>query len=87
MSLRKSCRIKEIKDYLKQLFWLAVHEPNWLQKPYIEKLVADDFVPLLISQILIKWNSKSSLKPSRRAKLIAQNVSALRKTPNLEIAS
>ena len=64
--------MKEIKDYLKQLFWLAVHEPNWLQKPHIEKLVADDFVPLLISQIPIKFNSKCFLKSSRREKLIAQ---------------
>ncbi len=64
--------MKEIKDYLKQLFWLAVHEPNWLQKPHIEKLVADDFVPLLISHIPIKLNSKGFLKPSRREKLIAQ---------------
>ncbi len=64
--------MKEIKDYLKQLFWLAVHKPNWLQKPHIEKLVADDFVPLLISQIPIKLNSKCFLQPSRRGKLIAQ---------------
>ncbi|MDJ0675658.1 MAG: helix-turn-helix domain-containing protein, partial [Calothrix sp. MO_167.B42] len=64
--------MKKIKDYLKQLFWLAVHEPNWLQKPHIEKLVADDFVPLLISNIPIKLNSKCFIKPSRRAKLIAQ---------------
>ena len=64
--------MKEIKDYLKQLIWLAVHQPTWFQNPQIEKLVADDFVPLLISQIPIKLNSKSFLKPSRRAKLIAQ---------------
>ena len=64
--------MKEIKDYLKQLFWLAAHKPNWLQKPDIEKLVADDFVPLVISQIPIQRNSKSLLKPYRRAKLIAQ---------------
>ncbi|MGD1714421.1 helix-turn-helix domain-containing protein [Dapis sp. BLCC M172] len=64
--------MKEIKDYLKQLFWLALHQPTWFQNPHIEKLVADDLVPLLISQIPIKLNSKSFLKPSRRAKLIAQ---------------
>ncbi|NES69500.1 MAG: helix-turn-helix domain-containing protein [Okeania sp. SIO2D1] len=64
--------IKEIKDYLKQLFWLAVHKPNWLQKPHIQELVADDFIPLLISKIPIKCNSKCFLKPSQRAKLIAQ---------------
>ncbi|NEQ74850.1 MAG: helix-turn-helix domain-containing protein [Okeania sp. SIO2C9] len=64
--------MKEIKDYLKQLFWLAVHKPNWLQKPDIEKLVADDFVPLLISHIPIKCNSKNFMKPSRRGKLITQ---------------
>lgn len=65
-------RMQEIKDYLKQLIWLAVHKPNLLQKPHIEKLVADDFIPLLISNIPTKLNSKSFLKPSRRSKLIAQ---------------
>ncbi len=64
--------MKEIKDYLKQLIWLAVHQPTWFQNPHIEKLVTDDFVPLLISNIPIKLNSKSFLKPSRREKLIAQ---------------
>ncbi|MEB3340845.1 AraC family transcriptional regulator [Okeania sp.] len=64
--------MKEIKDYLKPLIWLAVHQPTWFQNPHIEKLVADDFVPLLISKIPIKLNSKSFLKPSRRAKLIAK---------------
>ncbi|NET80066.1 MULTISPECIES: AraC family transcriptional regulator [Okeania] len=63
--------MNEIKDYLKQLFWLALHEPNWLQKPHIEKLITDDFLPLLISHIPIKLNSKSFLKPSRREQLIA----------------
>ncbi|MDJ0556686.1 MAG: AraC family transcriptional regulator [Microcoleaceae cyanobacterium MO_207.B10] len=64
--------MKEIKDYLKQLFWLAVDKPDWLQKPHIAKLVADDFVPLLISQIPIKLNCKCFLKSSQRAKLIAE---------------
>ncbi|MGK7920574.1 MAG: helix-turn-helix domain-containing protein [Trichodesmium sp.] len=64
--------MKEIKDYLKQLIWLAVHQPTWFKNPHIEKLVTDDLLPLLISQIPIKLNSKSFLKPSRRAKLIAQ---------------
>ena len=62
--------MKEIKDYLKELVWLAIHKPNWLQKPHIEKLVADDFLPLLISKIPTK--SKCFLKPSRRSKLIAR---------------
>ena len=64
--------MKEIKAYLKQLIWLAVHQPTWFQNPHIEKLITDDFLPLLISNIPIKLNSKSFLKPSRRAKLIAQ---------------
>ncbi len=64
--------MKEIKDYLKPLIWLAIHQPTWFQNPHIEKLITDDFVPLLISKIPIKLNSKSFLKPSRRAKLIAQ---------------
>ncbi|NES66230.1 MAG: helix-turn-helix transcriptional regulator, partial [Okeania sp. SIO2D1] len=64
--------MKEIKDYLKQLIWLALHQPTWFQNPHIEKLITDDFLPLLISNIPIKLNSKSFLKPSRREKLIAQ---------------
>ncbi len=64
--------MKEIKAYLKQLLWLALHKPNLFQNPHFEKLVIDDFVPLLISHIPIKLNSKSFVKPSRRAKLIAQ---------------
>ncbi|NEO57820.1 MAG: helix-turn-helix transcriptional regulator [Okeania sp. SIO3B5] len=64
--------MKEIKDYLKQLIWLGAHKPNWFQNPHIEKLVTDDFLPLLISNIPIKLNSKCFVKPSRRAKLISQ---------------
>ena len=64
--------ITEIKDYLKQLFWLAVYKPTWLNKPHIEKLVNDDFLPLLISNIPTKLTSKCFLKPSRRSKLISQ---------------
>jgi len=76
--LRRNCvnllpaGMKEIKDYLKQLVWLAVHKPTFFQQPHIEQLVTDDFLPLLISQIPIKWNSQASLKPSRRSQLIAQ---------------
>ncbi len=64
--------MQEIKDYLKELIWLAVYKPTWLQKTHIEKLVTDDFLPLLISQIPTKLNSKCFLKSSRRAKLIVQ---------------
>ena len=64
--------MKEIKDYLKQILALAIYNPTWLQQPHIEQLISDDFVPLLISQIPIKLNSKSFVKPSRRAKLIIQ---------------
>ncbi|NEP34189.1 MULTISPECIES: AraC family transcriptional regulator [unclassified Moorena] len=64
--------MNEIKDYVKELIWLAVHKPNWLQQPHIEELVRDDFLPLLISNIPTKLNSKCFLKASRRAKLIAQ---------------
>ena len=64
--------MQEIKDYLKQLIWLAVHQPTLLQQSHLEKLVLDDFLPLLISNIPIKRNSKCFFKPSRRAKLISQ---------------
>ena len=64
--------MKEIKDYLKQLIWLAVHKATWFQNDRMEKLITDDFLPLLISSIPIKLNSQSFLKASRRAKLIAR---------------
>ena len=64
--------MKEIKDYLKQLVWLAVHQPTFFQQPHIEELVTDDFLPLLISKIPTKLTSKCFLKPSRRSKLIAR---------------
>ena len=63
--------MKEIKDYLKQLVWLAVNKPTFFQQPHIEELVADDFLPLLISNIPTKLTSKCFLKASRRSKLIA----------------
>ncbi|NEP88058.1 MAG: helix-turn-helix transcriptional regulator [Okeania sp. SIO2C2] len=64
--------MKEIKDYLKEIFWLAEHQPSYLQQDHVVDLITNDFLPLLISKIPIKWNSKSSLKPSRQAKLITQ---------------
>lgn len=64
--------MKEIKDYLKEIFSLAQHQPSYLQQDHIVDLVTNDFLPLLISNIPIKLNSKCFLKPSRRAKLIAQ---------------
>jgi AraC family ethanolamine operon transcriptional activator len=64
--------MQEIKDYLKQLIWLAVYKPTWLHQPQIEQLVIDDFLPLLISHIPIKRNSKTFLKPSRRSPLIVR---------------
>ncbi|EGJ30548.1 AraC-type DNA-binding domain-containing protein [Moorena producens 3L] len=64
--------MREIKDYLKQLIWLAVYQPTWLYQPHIEQLVIDDFLPLLIGQIPIKRNAKAFLKPSRRSQLIVR---------------
>jgi len=64
--------MKNIKDYLKQLFWLVVQKPTWLQKSHIEQLIIDDFLPLLISNIPAKLNAQCFVKPSRREKLIAQ---------------
>ena len=62
----------EIKDYLRELFWLAQHKPDWLKQPHIPELVTNDIVPLIIRALPIKGNYTSSLKPLRRAKLIAQ---------------
>ncbi|AOX04227.1 AraC family transcriptional regulator [Moorena producens PAL-8-15-08-1] len=65
-------RIAEIKDYLRELFWLAQHQPDWLNQPHIPELVANDLVPLVIQAIPIQGSSSPTLKPSRRRKLIAQ---------------
>lgn len=62
----------EIKDSLRELFWLAEHKPYWLQQPHIPELVANDLVPLVIQGIPIKGRSTPTLKSSRRRKLIAQ---------------
>jgi AraC family ethanolamine operon transcriptional activator len=62
----------EIKNYLQQIFWLAVYKPSWLHQPHIEQLIADDFIPLFMSQIPIKRNSKSFFKPSRQSPLISR---------------
>lgn len=64
--------MQELKDYLKQLIWLAVHQPSYLNQPHVEELIADDFLPLLISKIPIKLNSQSLSKSSRRSQLIAR---------------
>jgi len=64
--------MKEIKNYLKEIFWLAEHQLSYLQQDHVVELVTYDFVPLLISNIPNKLNSKYFVKPSRRAKLIAQ---------------
>lgn len=62
----------EIKNYLQQIFRLAVYKPTWLHQPHIEQLVTDDFIPLFMSQIPIKRNSKSFFKPFRQSPLIVR---------------
>ena len=65
-------QMKEIKNYLKEIFWLAEHQPSYLQQDHVADIVTNDFLPLLISNIPIKLNSKCFVKPSRRAKLVTQ---------------
>ena len=65
-------RMGEIKDYLRELFWLVQHKPDWLNQPHVQQLVANDIVPLVIQAIPIQGSSTPTLKPSRRTKLIAQ---------------
>ena len=65
-------RMGEIKDYLRELFWLAQHQPDWFDQPHVQQLVANDLVPLVIQAIPIQGSSTPTLKPSRRRKLIAQ---------------
>ncbi|MEQ9485373.1 hypothetical protein [Coleofasciculus sp. F4-SAH-05] len=45
---------------------------SWLEHPHVPALIADHFVLLLIKNIPINRHYKASLKPSQRAKLIAQ---------------
>ena len=50
-------RMGEIKDYLRQLFWLAENKADWLQQPHIPELVANDLVPLVIQAIPINCSA------------------------------
>ena len=64
-------RMEQIKAYLQEIFWLAQHDPDWLQQPHVSELVANDFLPLLVRSIPIN-GKKPALKPLRRAPLIAR---------------
>ena len=65
-------RMEDIKAYLQDIFWLAQHNLEWLQQPHVSKLVAEDFVPLLVRSIPPYGKAKLALKPFRRAPLIAR---------------
>jgi len=65
-------RMGEIKDYLRELFWLVENKADWLQQPHIPELVANDLVPLVIQAIPLNCSTTPTLKPSRRTKLVAQ---------------
>ena len=65
-------RMRDIKAYLRDIFWLAQHNPNWLQQPHISQLVIDDFVPLLVRSIPPHGKAKLPFKPFRRAPLVAR---------------
>ncbi|MBP0021488.1 MAG: helix-turn-helix domain-containing protein [Cyanobacteria bacterium SBLK] len=62
----------QLKAYLQELFRVVQHKTDWLQQPHIAKLVAEDFVPLLVRSIPLQGKAKPALKPSRRAPLIAR---------------
>ncbi|NEP45743.1 MAG: helix-turn-helix domain-containing protein [Okeania sp. SIO2H7] len=64
-------RMEQIKAYLQEIFWLAQHNPEWLQQPHVSELVANDFVPLLVRSIPTK-KKKPAFKPLRRASLVAR---------------
>lgn len=64
-------RMGQIKAYLQEIFWLAQHNPDWLQQPHVSELVANDFVPLLVRSIPTN-GKKPALKPFRRASLVAR---------------
>ena len=67
-----SDRMGELKTYLRDLFWLVQYKADWVQQPQALNLIINDLIPLLIRGIPIKRHSASSLKPFRRARLIAQ---------------
>lgn len=65
-------RMGQLKAYLRELFWVAQHKKGWLQQPHISKMVAEDFVPLLVRSIPLQGTTKPIVKPFRRAPLVAR---------------
>ncbi|MBP0021485.1 MAG: helix-turn-helix domain-containing protein [Cyanobacteria bacterium SBLK] len=65
-------RMGQLKAYLQELFRVVQHKPGWLQQPHIAKLVAEDFVPLLVRSIPLQGKAKPALKLFRRAPLVVR---------------
>lgn len=43
--------LSRVRTYLNQLHHLILHQPNFLQQPHLNKLILEDFIPLLVDAI------------------------------------
>jgi AraC family ethanolamine operon transcriptional activator len=65
--------ITTVKCYLNRIFRSVEKSPHILKQPLLEKLILEDFVPLLINSIPYPLNETSlQLSPSFRAKLFQE---------------
>ncbi len=60
-----------VADYLHQLFWLAVNQTNFLQQTHLQRMVLEDFLPLLVGSLPAQPDKcLRPPKPFRRAELV-----------------
>jgi AraC family ethanolamine operon transcriptional activator len=62
-----------LADYLNQLFWLTVNQTDFLQQTHLQRMVLEDFLPLLVGSLPAQPDKRlRPPKPFRRAELVDQ---------------
>ncbi len=62
-----------VSDYLNDLFWLVSNQTDFLQQTHLQRLVLEDFLPLLVGSLPAQSDKLSRPpKPFRRADLVDQ---------------
>jgi len=71
--LRCPTTVSTMQVYLRDLLWLVKYQPDFLTPAYVQRLILEDFLPLLVS--CIPPQNKKFIKPPaefRRAHLVRQ---------------
>ncbi len=61
-----------VRTYLKQLQYLAWHQPHLLKRPYLKKLILEDFIPLLVDRIPLREKVTQPLSTLSRVPIVKQ---------------